>query len=359
METRLEQRATIKACVHAGDDFKSTLRRIRAAWTDHALSITQIRHWFKVFSADPEHTTKDGSHSGRPRSARTDRNAAQLQTQLHVDTRQTVRQLATAVNVSAASTHRILKKDLHLKKLSPKFVPHVLTQLQKDSRVEICREHITKIECDPGILARIIATDESWMYTFDPRRNMSDMVWIADDVPRPRKALRARSQKKTMLILFFDSHGVVHTFFLDEGTVTTKIYLQAVQGMRESLRRKHPDLWNDQNFILLQDNALPHTSDDAEEYFDQMGMELWKHPAYSPDISPCDYWAFPLLKSKIRGYRFQTLEDLKTTVKRELANIPLSEFQNCFDNLLRCYRKCVEAGGAYFEGQGKRGLPKD
>ncbi len=78
-------------------------------------------------------------------------------------------------------------------------MPRVSTQLQKDNRVEVAQEHICEIERDPGILARIIATDESWIFTFDPRTKQADMEWVASDVPRPRRALCACSQKKTIL----------------------------------------------------------------------------------------------------------------------------------------------------------------
>ena len=87
-----------------------------------------------------------------------------------------------------------------------------------------------------------------------------------------------------------------------------------------------------------------------------MAEKLWPHPQYSPDLSPCDYWAFPLLKSKIRGHRFQSLEDVKTTVCRTLRDIPVGDYQHCFDQLLVHYCHCIKAGGHYFEGQGKRGL---
>ncbi len=358
METRLEQRALFKACVRARETVQTTLVRVRAAWADHALSGTQIRHWFKVFKQDRDHTTKDAKRSGQPRSGRNDHNAAELQTQLHVDRRQTIRQLAHKTQLSTATTHRIMKKDLELWKICPKYIPKVLTQEQKDNRLRIARSNVTKIEQDPGLLARIIVTDESWMFTFDPRTKQSDMEWVARDVPRPRKALRGHTQKKTMLILFFDSHGVVSTFFLDQGTVNSDVYVQAVRQMREDLRRKRKALWTGCDFVLLQDNTTPHTCDDTMEYFQSVNMQIWEHPAYSPDLSPCDFWAFPVLKSKIRGHRFQNLEDLKVTVKRELLQLPLADFQNCFDNLLVRYRRCIEARGEYFEGRGSRGLPR-
>ncbi len=215
-----------------------------------------------------------------------------------------------------------------------------------------------QLEADPGILSRLIATDESWVFTYDPRSKFADMEWSTAQDPRPRKAIRGRSRRKTMLILYFDSHGLILCFFHDNGTVDTDIYIESLKQMREAVRRKRPHLWRDQSFILLQDNASPHTSARTADYFFTVGMAetLWEHPQYSPDLSPCDFWVFPVLKSKIRGHRFEDIEDIKTTVRHTLKEIPVSEYQDYFDKLLLHYRKCIASQGKYFKGQGKRRL---
>lgn len=123
-----------------------------------------------------------------------------------------------------------------------------------------------------------------------------------------------------MLILFFDSHGTLLTYFNDEGTVDSEIYIDSLRQLREAVRRKCLDLWREQNFFLLQDNASPHTSALTLDYLFTVDMaeRLWPHPQYSPDLSPCDFWAFPQLKSKVRGHCFDNLEDVKTTVRQTL-----------------------------------------
>ncbi len=350
MECRLEQCSAIKTAVHAGNSFPDTLRRIQAAWRNHTLSTTQVRHWFKVFTDDPTRPVKDAKYTRRPKSARTAANTALVQGQLQVEKRQSVRKIAQETGLSKDTTHRILKKDLDLTKIAPKFIPKLLNQRQLDTRLTICRSNIQKLEQDPGLLARLVATDESWVFTFDPRTKLADMQWCSRAEPHPTKALQSRSQRKTLLILFFDSHGTILTYFLEE-TVDSDLYIDSLRAMREAVRCKRPALWADQSFVLLQDNASPHTSNQTLAYFHSVQLDLWAHPQYSPDLSPCDYWAFPLLKSKLKGHRFQSLEDLKTAIRRTLRDIPVAEYQDCFDKLLVRYRCCVEAAGGYFEGQ--------
>ncbi len=346
----MQQRSAIKTSVHAGETFQSTLQLLQRAWQGDTLSKTQVRHWFKVFQRDPDRPVKDAKHTGRPRSKRTQPNIAAVRGQLQGERRQTVRNVAKDTGLSKDSVHRILKKDLGFNKIAPKMIMKILTDQQKRTRLNIAKDNLAKIEADPGVLARIIATDESWVFTFDPRTKQADMEWLAPNEPRPTKARRSRSQKKTLLILFYDSQGLVSHFFTEE-TVDSDIYIESLRRMRKAVRCKRPHLWHDNSFILLQDNASPHTSLDACEFFHNTDMNLWSHPQYSPDLSPCDFWAFPLLKAKLRGHRFQSVDNLKTAIVRTLKAIPLCEYQDCFDKLAQRYRRCVEAGGGYFEGQ--------
>ena len=346
----MQQRAAIKTSVRAGETFQRTLQLLRRAWHDQTLSVTQVRHWFKSFQQDPERPVKDAKHTGRPRSKRSDANIAGVRAQLQDERRQSVRNVAKETGLSKDTAHRILKKDLGWSKVAPKMIMKVLTEQQKRTRLTISRDNLAKIDADPGVLARIIATDESWVFTFDPRTKQADMEWLAPNQPCPTKARRSRSQKKTLLILFYDSQGLVSHYFTEE-TVDSDIYIDSLRRMREAVRRKRPHLWENNSFILLQDNASPHTSLDACEYFHNTNMNLWSHPQYSPNLSPCDFWAFPLLKSKLWGHRFQSIDDLKTAIIRTLKAIPLCEYQDCFDKLATRYRRCVEAGGGYFEGQ--------
>jgi hypothetical protein len=31
-----------------------------------------------------------------------------------------------------------------------------------------------------------------------------------------------------------------------------------------------------------------------------------EHPPYSPDLAPCDFWAFPTMKREFRGKKFRS-----------------------------------------------------
>jgi len=50
---------------------------------------------------------------------------------------------------------------------------------------------------------------------------------------------------------------------------------------------------------LLHDNARPHVALATREFIRSSGIELLGHPAYSPDLAPCDYYLFDFIKQRL------------------------------------------------------------
>ena len=77
-----------------------------------------------------------------------------------------------------------------------------------------------------------------------------------------------------------------------------------------------------------------------------MGIKIVAHPPYSPDLTPCDFWFFP----KLRGCRYETIEEIKEAVTKVIDTLTQEDFHGFFEKLLEWHNKCIAAGGDYFEG---------
>ena len=77
-----------------------------------------------------------------------------------------------------------------------------------------------------------------------------------------------------------------------------------------------------------------------------MGIKTVPHPPYSPDLAPCNFWLFP----KLRGCRYETIEEMKEAETRVINTLTQEDFYGAFEKLLERYNKCIAAGGDYFEG---------
>ena len=77
-----------------------------------------------------------------------------------------------------------------------------------------------------------------------------------------------------------------------------------------------------------------------------MGIKTVPHPPYSVDLVPCDFWLFP----KLRGCRYETIEEMKEAVTKVIDTLTKEDLHGAFQKLLERSDKCISAGGDYFEG---------
>ena len=80
-----------------------------------------------------------------------------------------------------------------------------------------------------------------------------------------------------------------------------------------------------------------------------MGINTVPQPPNSRDLAPCDFWVFRKLKEKLRGCRYETIEEMKETVTKVIDMLTQVNFHGAFQKLLERYNKCITAGRDYFE----------
>ena len=80
-----------------------------------------------------------------------------------------------------------------------------------------------------------------------------------------------------------------------------------------------------------------------------MGIKTVSHRPYSPALAPCDFWLFPKIKEKLRGCRYETIEEMKEAVT-VIDTLTQEDFDEAFQKLLERYSNCIAARGDYFEG---------
>jgi histone-lysine N-methyltransferase SETMAR len=59
--------------------------------------------------------------------------------------------------------------------------------------------------------------------------------------------------------------------------------------------------------LFLQDNAAPPKAAITHQKLEDLHFEILKHPAYSPDLVPLDYYLFPNLKKHLKGRKISSI----------------------------------------------------
>ena len=78
-------------------------------------------------------------------------------------------------------------------------------------------------------------------------------------------------------------------------------------------------------------------------------MALLPHPPYSPDLAICDFWLFPNLKNNLRGVKFESREELRYAVDRQLREMSRDGLQHVYAAWIERWSKCIACTGRYFE----------
>ena len=71
-----------------------------------------------------------------------------------------------------------------------------------------------------------------------------------------------------------------------------------------------------------------------------MGIKTVPHPPYSRYLAPCVFWLFP----KLRGCRYETIEDMKEDMTKVIDMLTQEDFNEAFQKLLERYIKCIAVG---------------
>ena len=138
--------------------------------------------------------------------------------------------IAEETGLKKNAVRRILTEHLHMRKICAKLVPKNLSVEQKANRLEICQDMLGRLEIEPNFLYKVITGDESCVFDYDPENKRQREERHTKSSPRPKKALMSRSRVNTMIIIFFDSRGIVHKEFVPPGRTFNHAFYKDVLG---------------------------------------------------------------------------------------------------------------------------------
>ena len=99
-----------------------------------------------------------------------------------------------------------------------------------------------------------------------------------------------------------------HFLILPQGrTVNKEYYLEVMQRLREAVRKKRPDAWRENRWMLQHDNVPSHSSFLVRDFLAKHATTVFPQPPYSADLAPADFFLFPKLKSTLKGRRLSLL----------------------------------------------------
>ncbi|KAF2365526.1 Transposase type 1 [Trinorchestia longiramus] len=176
-------------------------------------------------------------------------------------------------------------------------------------------EILNKWDENPELfLQRIVTGDETWLYQYDPEGKTQSKQWLPKGGSGPVKAKSERSRGKVMATVFWDAEGILLVDFLENKKNITAIYYEEIlRKLSKKIAEKRPGKLH-RRVLFHHDNAPAHGARQTRAVLREFRWEIIRHPPYSLDLAPSDFFLFPNLK-----------KSLKAVVQEAVAVVPKAE----------------------------------
>ena len=130
-----------------------------------------------------------------------------------------------------------------------------------------------------------------------------------------------------MIAVFVRRAGHVATIpLVTQSTVTSAWYTtECLSRVIAAVAERRPRTRH-RRLLLHHDNAAAHRATATKNFLKAERVQQLEHPPYSPDLAPRNFFVFPLLKSKLRGMRFDTPDLAVKAFLAHIEAIPQSEW---------------------------------
>jgi histone-lysine N-methyltransferase SETMAR len=321
--SREEQPAIIKIFCAKGENCVNLHRELVSVCGDSAMDYSNENRWMEKFKKGRVSGT-DLPRPGRPSSSRTAAKKERVENLILSDCWVTVEDICAHTGLTHGTVMRIIKEDLQMTKVSARWVPKMLDESKKEIRMTCSEEMLTRHQSDPHFLEKLVTMDETWILLFNPETKSQSKQWKHSESPPPKKFRVGASAEKILYSMFWDQKGVILSYPIPKGmTITGECYRDILKNqLLPAVAEKRPELVG--NFILHQDNAPPHKARIVTEFLVEQGIETLRHPPYSPDLVPSDFWLFDTLKLSLQGRQFPS----RSAVYQSLKHIPKDSIKN-------------------------------
>jgi [histone H3]-lysine36 N-dimethyltransferase SETMAR len=298
------------------------------------LSIRTAQHWFQEFK-NGNVDLDDSRRSGRPPEIDVD----VLKQLIEEDPRLTTRCLAERLGCSHTAVEKHLKELGKIWKYGV-WIPHELSPLQLQQRVDSCMELLTSHRTHEW-LRNLITGDEKWVLYINHTRKRQWLEVGQSGIATPKNDLHP---KMVMLSVWWSAGGVIHWELLPTGsTISADFYCEQLDRVAAKLQGKLDKVY------FLHDNARPHIAKSTREKLLKLGWTTLPHPPYSPDLAPTDYHLFHSLADHLREKQFDEENDLKTYLGNFFNQKSQDFYKRGIFSLPERWRQVVDSNGAYID----------
>jgi hypothetical protein len=218
------------------------------------------------------------------------------------------------------------------------------------TRLKFARLHV-QLVADPAFLDSLLFSDESH-FELHGGVNRHNFRYWSDHNPHWYREAPLHSPRFTVWAAI-GKKGVIGPVFTREN-VNGQLYLRWLQEvLLPTLQR----MGIADEVRYMQDGAPPHWSKEVRAWLDQnfylrwIGREsaMYPWPPRSPDLTPCDFFLWGYVKSKVYTTQPKSLDDLQRKIQKVFDELPQEMIDRAIDNYAVRLQKCIQVEGKSVE----------
>ncbi|KAA6385521.1 MAG: hypothetical protein EZS28_018951 [Streblomastix strix] len=152
-------------------------------------------------------------------------------------------------------------------------------------------------------------------------KNFTKLIWKHSSQPTPIIPRANIGDEKVMFTVFFSEEGIQFIHQLPHGeTMNSRTFVKDVLTPLQNkyVQQKHA---KQIEITIHHDNSRLHTAKHTKQFLQNSVFDQLQHPAYFPDIAPCDLSLFGILKKELKGVMIANELQAYDLVSRILAEI--------------------------------------
>ena len=173
-------------------------------WEERTFFFSSVTRGCKKFKSGVD-SVEDVPHTRRPKTATSQKTVEEVTNLVATDDRFTTRHIAKCVGISVGAAHTIVRRDVKMRRISARWIPHLVAEEQKLALVRIAKQLLKQFpKFNNRCFENIITGDETRVHFYEPKRKIQNKIWVTKGGKRPCIA------KRTMSIRLVSVHEIAH-----------------------------------------------------------------------------------------------------------------------------------------------------
>ena len=174
---KIEARSVIKFLHLTGYSAQRILDEMKSVYGKECPAYATVV-WQKRNFQTSHMSLTDEPRSGRPSVTDKVAKMKKVEDLILADRRVTIQMIIQDTDLSSDSVRKILHEEPHMSKVSARWMPRLLTPLQREMRRDLSRQNLTLFEQDEDhFFDRLVTMDECWAYLYDPETKEMSKEW--------------------------------------------------------------------------------------------------------------------------------------------------------------------------------------